>query len=179
MRVSRHTIAVGLVAAAMAACSSAPSEPPGGADDGGGGSSSGPATSIAPMVSPAGDAGGNSGGGTGQIHIDIGGPAQSTVDLPFFSFGSRFDGDVAGVQLNFTSEGATGIASITGVSDSFVIGYVGDDLSANAQTCTLTDWTIGTTSASGSFDCTEGFGTTPDGTYLSDITMKGSFEANQ
>ena len=106
---------------------------------------------------------------------------QTTVDLPFFAFGSQFAGEQAGVQLNFATDGGPGIASITGVEGAdYVIGYVGDEGSANAQTCTLTDpWTIDATSASGSFDCTGGFGTTPDGTYLTGITMTGSFEASQ
>lgn len=180
MQLSRHTLAIGLVAAVLAACSSSPAGAPGADEGGDGGSSSGPAVSSAPVDPAPGGDGGNTGGGTGQIHIDIGGPVQTTVDLPFFAFGSRFDGDDAGVQLNFATDGGPGIASITGVPGAaYVFGYVGDEVSANAQTCELTDWTLDATTASGSFDCTDGFGTTLDGTYLTGITMKGSFEASQ
>lgn len=179
MRVTRSLIAGGLVAALMAACSGSPNEVPDGTD-GGAGSSNGPAVSVAPVSVAPGDAGANTGGGTGQIHIEIGGPAQATVDLPFFSFGSRFDGDVAGVNLNFATDARPGIATITGVADgTYIIGYVGDEGGFNAQTCELVDWSIGTSSGAGSFDCTEGYATMPDGSYLTGITMTGSFQAGQ
>lgn len=176
MRPSRSIVAVVSMAVMLVACSGTPAATPGESDDDGGGGSA----TIAPIETTSGGDTGNSGGGSGQIHIDIGGPLQVTVDLPFFSFGSRFEGDVAGVQLNFATDGGSGIASITGVPGSApVIGYVGDEGSANVQTCQLTDWTIGATSASGSFDCTDGFGTLPDGTYLTGITMQGSSVASQ
>jgi hypothetical protein len=168
-----------LLPAIAVACSGAADATQGGGD----GSTSAPGATTTTAESPpadggSGSGGDNTGGGSGQIHIEIGGPVQATVDQPFFAFGSRFDGSEAGVQLNFTSEGAVGIASITGVNGTYVIGYAGDDVAANAQTCELTDWNIGDSSASGSFDCTDGFGTAPDGTYLTGITMQGSFEAS-
>ena len=48
---------------------------------------------------------------------------------------------------------------------------------ADAQECTTSNWNIGTTSGSGSFDCTGGFATKADGTYVTGVTIKGSFEA--
>jgi hypothetical protein len=180
MRVSRLTVAVGLVAAVMAACSGAPAGTQGADDGEGEGTASEPVVSLAPVDPAPGGDDGNTGGGTGQIHIDIGGPASLTVDLPFFSFGSRFEGDAAGVQLNFATDGGPGIATISSVSDGvFIIGYVGDEGAFSAQTCTLTDWALDASSGSGSFDCTGGFATTMEGAYLADITMKGTFEAVQ
>lgn len=180
MRVLRSAFAALFLLAFVAACSSAP----GTTQDRGDGSTDAPEAPTTPIESAPGDpgggdpGGGNSGGGSGQIHIEIGGPVQATVDEPFFAIGSRFDGTEAGVQLNFTSEGSAGIGSIMGVNGTYVIGYVSDEVAASAQDCELTDWNIGDSSASGSFDCSEGYGTAPDGTYLTGITMQGSFEAS-
>ncbi len=178
MRALRSAVAALLPLAFVAACSSAPAATPDLAD----GATDAPAPPT-PIESTPGDGGGDpgggdTGGGSGQIHIEIGGPVQATVDEPFFAIGSRFDGTEAGVQLNFTSDGGAGIASITGVNGTYVIGYASDDVAANAQDCDLTDWNIGESSASGSFDCSDGYGTAPDGTYLTEITMQGSFEAS-
>lgn len=178
MRVLRSAVTALLLLAFVAACSSAP----GTTQDRGDGSTDAPEAPTTPIEATPGNGGGdpgggNTGGGSGQIHIEIGGPVQATVDEPFFAIGSRFDGSEAGVQLNFTSEGSAGIGSITGVNGTYVIGYVSDEVAANAQDCELTDWNIGDSSASGSFDCSDGYGTAPDGTYLTGITMQGSFEA--
>lgn len=126
--------------------------------------------------SGGGGGGGGTGGGTGQIHIEIGGPVEATVDEPFFAIGSRFGGP-AGIQLNFTKDGSAGLAGITGVADTWTITWLSEEFTANAVECTLTNWNIGETSGSGSFDCKNGFATTPSNAYMTGVTMKGSFEA--
>ncbi len=102
---------------------------------------------------------------------------QETVDQPFFAIGSRFGGE-AGTALNFTSGEGSGIAAINEVNGTVVVSWVTEELGANSQSCTLSNWNIGATSGSGSFDCVDGFATKSDGTFLSGITMKGSFEAS-
>jgi hypothetical protein len=146
---------------------------PGAATDGGGG---GEATPGAQPTDAGPGGGGGTGGGTGRIQMEIGGPVHITVDEPFFAIGSRFGGE-AGTSLNFTDEGAEGIASIGVINDLVVISWADETLVANSQECKLSNWNIGTASGSGSFDCTGGVGTNASGTYLQGITMKGSFEA--
>ena len=175
MQVLRSRLSIALIAGLSVACSGAPAATQA---PGGGGATPGPqATSGGQATSPP-DGGGGTGGGSGQIHIEIGCPVQMTVDAPFFAIGSRFDGP-AGVALNFTAPGSDAIAAVTGVSDVWVISYVSAEIGANAQECQLSNWNIGATSGSGSFDCTDGFATKMDGTFLSGITMKGSFQASQ
>jgi hypothetical protein len=178
-----HRLLIPLTALSLAlgACGGGTAtEPPGGATtQPGGGTEATPAPQT--TTDPGGGGpGGNPGGGSGQIHIEIGGGGLDvTVDEPFFTIGSRFGGD-AGTALNFTHEGASGIASIGEVNGVVVISYVSEEMAANAQDCQLSNWNIGATSGSGSFDCKEGFATkTADGSFVSGVTMKGSFEANQ
>jgi hypothetical protein len=104
------------------------------------------------------------------------------VDLPFFAIGSRFGG-AAGVALNFTAEGGSAIASITSpgstTSDTWTISLVNDTLNANASECQLSNWNIGATSASGTFDCKNGFAIKVlGGAYVNGVTMKGNFTAS-
>jgi hypothetical protein len=173
MQVLRSRLFIALIAALAVACSGAPSPTQA---PGGGGNTTGPlATPGGQVATPPG---GGTGGGTGQIHIEIGGPVQMTVDAPFFSVGSRFGGP-AGVALNFTTPGSEAIASVTGINETWVVSYASAELAANSQSCQLSNWNIGATSGAGSFDCRDGFATKTDGTFLSGITMKGSFQAGQ
>ena len=134
-------------------------------------------------TSGGGGGGGGNGGGTGTLHLEVGGPIQQTLDLPFFSIGSRFGG-AAGVALNFTKEGDDAIATISSpgstTSDTWTISLISSLMNANATECQLSSWTIGATSASGSFDCKNGFAIkTADASYLTGVTMKGNFTASQ
>jgi hypothetical protein len=176
-----RSVAIGMISALLLGCGGVPAgtqAPAGATTNTGGGGATAPATTVAPGATTSGGGNGNTGGGSGQIHLEIGGPIQMTVDQPFFAFGSRFGGP-AGLALNFTTEGADGLATVTGVNDQIVIGYVSEELGASATTCTVSNWNIGATSGSGSFDCSEGFATKMDGTFLPGLTMKGSFEASQ
>ena len=178
----RRTASIGMVLAfALAACNDgAATQGPGGGTANPGGATTNPGGATTPPATqgPVATVSGNTGGGSGQIHIEIGGPMQETVDQPFFSIGSRFGG-VAGTALQFTSEGADGIATISEVNGLVVVSWVDSEVGANSQSCTLSNWNIGTTSGSGSFDCKDGFATKMDGTFLSGVTMKGSFQASQ
>jgi hypothetical protein len=175
MQVQRSWLAIALIAGSAVACSGTPAATQG---PGGGGATPAPQATPGGQATSPPDGSGGTGGGSGQIHIEIGGPIQMTVDEPFLLIGSRFTGP-AGVALNFTTPGSTAIAAVTGVNETWVISYVSDQLGANSQSCQLSNWNIGATSGSGSFDCKDGFATKMDGTFLSGITMKGSFEASQ
>jgi hypothetical protein len=112
------------------------------------------------------------------MHIEISGPVQKTGDYPFFSVGSRFSGG-AGTQLNFTSAEGDGYAAVTGIGDVWTVGYAGTDLVVNSATCTRSNWTVNAASASGTFECKDGFGAKADGTALQGVNIKGNFTANQ
>jgi hypothetical protein len=166
-------------AAVLAACGGAgsPTQAPGGGQATAG---SGPTAIPATTQPGGGGGGGNTGGGSGQIHIDIDGPVKATVDQPFFAFGSRWSGDIAGVALNFTGENAAGVASIASVSDKWLVSWTSEEMSVSSQSCELSNWNVGATSGSGSFDCKDGVGVkVADGSYLTGVTMKGSFQASK
>ena len=183
MRVPR-SLGVGLaMVVVVTACGGAP-----GATQGQGAATQGPvgatvdpgpggATAAPEATTDPGPGGPGLGGGSGQIHIEIGGPLQETVDMPFFAIGSRFGGE-AGTALNFTTGEGGGIAAINEVNGIVVVSWVTEELGANAQDCQLSNWTIGATSGSGSFDCSNGFATKVDGSFLSGITMRGTFQAS-
>ena len=116
-------------------------------------------------------------GGAGPIHIEIGGPLPRRVDIPSSRSPCRFGGE-AGTALNFTTGEGGGIAAINEVNGIVVVSWVTEELGANAQDCQLSNWTIGATSGSGSFDCSNGFATKVDGSFLSGITMRGTFQAS-
>lgn len=166
----------------VAACGGGPAatQGPGAATQGPGAATQGPGGgTVDPGAGATTDPGGRpvDGGGSGQIHIELGGPIQESVDQPFFAVGSRFGGQ-AGTALNFTTADGTGIAAINEVNGVVIVSWVTDDAGYNSSTCTTSNWNIGATSGSGEFDCTDGFGTKTDGTFLSGITMKGSFQAS-
>jgi hypothetical protein len=176
------------MASVLLACGGSPTQAPAATQPGGGGGGGAATDSPVDMPTEAppatqaggggGGGGGSTGGGTGRIRMEIGGPVSATVDEPFFAIGSRFGGQ-AGVQLNFTVDGSGGLAGITGIEDQWTITWLSEEFTANAVECTLTDWNFGESSASGKFDCKNGFATTPDNSYMTGVTMKGSFEAAQ
>ncbi len=177
MHVLRSALMVAALATLVVACGG--TTPPATQGPDGGGDTPAPQATEGPIATQPGGNGGNIGGGSGEIHIEVRGPVEATNDVPFFANGSRFSGDVAGVQLNFTTELSDVIIGITGVQDTWVISYGSETILANAATCERTNWNIGATSASGSFECTQVYATTPDGTGLEGVTFRGSFTASQ
>lgn len=184
MQVPRSIVAISLLGLIVAACGGGPAaatQAPGGGSatqapgDGGGTATQAP---VATLGGPGGG-GGNGGGGSGTMHIEVSGPVQAAGDFAFFSIGSRFGGD-AGTQLNFTNGEGSAIAGVSGVGDTWIITLTSETMTANSQTCELKDWNIGATSASGSFDCKDGFGVTiADSGYHTGVNLKGNFTANQ
>lgn len=174
MQLRQSVVAITLFGAVLAACGGTPgpTQAPGG----------GPTQAPGPgeATQPPGGNGGNPGGGTGTVHVEIGGDGLNAGgDYPFFAIGSRFSGEVAGVALNFTSDGADAIVTISSSDeDTWVISYISEALAANATECQLRNWNVGTSSATGSFDCKNGFASeTATGAYHQGVTMKGSFSA--
>ena len=173
MHLRRSFIAIPLLGLALAACGGSPTatQAPGGQ----------PTQAPGPggATQPPGGNGGNTGGGTGTMHLEISGPVTGGGDYPFFAVGSRFSGEPAGVNLTFTSDTANGIASVSSADGTtWTISFIGEELAANAIDCQLSNWNIGTSSATGAFDCKEGFATeTATGAYHQGVLMKGTFNA--
>jgi hypothetical protein len=164
-----------LFGAMVAACGSTP-----GATQGPGGG--GPTQAPGPGGATQPPGGGVPGAalGTGTVHLEIGGDGlHAGGDYPFFAIGSRFSGEVAGVALNFTSDSADGLVTVSSPDEqTWVISFIGEALTANATECQLSNWNIGTSTATGTFDCKNGFASeTATGAYHQGVTMKGNFTA--
>ena len=121
------------------------------------------------------------GGGTGAygtVHIEISGPVSKTADYDFVPAGSLFGG-AQGSSLSFTNSTAVEIVSILVAADgTVVLSYGGQDFSAPGATCTTSNWNVGASSASGSFDCDASLVITAAGAQLTGGKIKGSFTAH-
>lgn len=184
MQVSRSVIALALVGALAGACGGTPAtQGPGGGDPTTGpGATQGSGPGATQGSGPGATQGGGGGGGAGdtshgKVHIEITGPVTKTADYGFVPAGSIFGGD-QGSSLNFTNEGTNEIVSIVISADGKVlVSYGTQEFSAPAAECTTSNWSIGTTSASGSFDCTAALVVLESGAMVQDGKIKGNFEA--
>ena len=114
----------------------------------------------------------------GKVHVEVSGPVNKSGDYGFVPAGSLFGGP-QGSSLNFTIEGSNEIVSILASTDGKVIvSYGGGDFSMPAAECTTSNWNLGTTSASGSFDCTAAFVIMASGATVQGGTIKGTFDAH-
>jgi len=114
----------------------------------------------------------------GKVHVEISGPVNKSADYGFIPAGSLFGG-AQGSSLNFTIDGSNEIVSILDSTDGKVIvSYGGTDFSMPAAECTTSNWNIGQTSASGSFECTAAFVIMASGATVQGGTIKGSFDAH-
>ena len=183
MRPRLLTLTAG-VAIVLAACSSgSPTQAPGAATqapgqtaDGGGGG----ATDVPAATSDSGGGGGGGGGGSanGSVQFEISGPESRSGDFGFVPAGSLFGG-AQGSSLSFANPEATEIVSILISADgSVVVSYGGLEFSAPGATCKTSNWNIGASSASGSFDCDASLIITAAGAQLTGGKIKGSFTAH-
>lgn len=179
MQVSRSVIAIALVGMLATACASTPATP----GPGGGNPTAGP--DATQDTGPGATQGGGGGGGGkpagwdqyGKVHIEISGPVQKSADYGFIPAGSLFGGD-AGSSFNFTNDGSNEIVSILiGQDGKVIVSYGGEDFAAPAAECTTSNWNIGSTSASGAFDCAAALVIMASGATLQGATIKGSFDA--
>ena len=180
---------VALLALILGACSGnagATQQPAGAtANTGGGGTATEqPAGTEQPAATEAG--GGGTGSGNkpagwdrfGKVHVEMGGPVQKTVELGFVPAGSLFGG-AQGSSLNFTIDGTNEVVSIlVGPDNKVVISYGGPEFSMPGTECTTSNWNMGATSGSGSFDCKAAIVILGSGASVTNGTLKGSFDAH-
>lgn len=186
MSVRRMFVGLLLVAFIAACGGGSPTPAPAGATQnpaatadggGGGGATDGPDATQ-------GGGGGGGGDGTvnaanGKVHIEISGPVSKTAEYGFIPAASVFGG-AQGSALNFSNEGAQAVVSILISADgSVVVSYSTDEFQAPASECTTSNWNVGDTSASGSFDCTSAIVIMANGTTTQNAKLKGNFEARK
>lgn len=182
MLVRKPFAGVLVLALAAAACGgSGATQTPAGATqqpaattDGGGGGAT---------QAPAGTQTGGGGGGSidttyGKVHIEISGPITKSGDYGFIPAGSLFGG-TQGSSLNFTNDATNEIVSIViSAEGTVVVSYGSTDMSVPAAECTTSNWNIGTTNASGSFDCNAALAVTASGAMVQGVKLKGNFDAH-
>ena len=162
MQLPRSFLAVALVGLLAAACGGA-------------------TATQAPAGATQNPGGGGGGGGDttyGKVHIEISGPVTKNADYGFIPAGSLFGGDQGSV-LNFSGGDNNEVVSILISPDQpVVVSYAGPDFQAAGATCTTTNWNVGTSSGSGSFECAAPMVILGSGGTATDARIKGSFDAH-
>jgi hypothetical protein len=180
MQIPKAMSWLALLALVFAACSGGAgvTQQPGTATQGTGGGR-GTATEVPAGTEPAAGGGGGKQAGWdqyGKVHIEISGPVQKSADYGFIPAGSVFGG-AQGSSLNFTIEGTNEIvALLIGADGKLIVSYGGPDFTAPAAECTTSNWNIGATSGSGSFDCSAVI--LASGAQVTGATIKGTFDAH-
>ena len=185
MQLPRSFLAVALVGLLAAACGGASAtQGPAGATQnpggGGGEATDGPGGGEATQ-NPGGGGGGAGGGDAtyGKVHIEISGPVTKNADFGFIPAGSMFGGDQGSV-LNFAGGDNSEVVSILVSPDQpVVVSYAGTDFQAAGATCTTTNWNVGASSASGSFECDAPIVIMASGGTATGAKIKGSFDAHK
>jgi hypothetical protein len=188
MQRSRSIVAIALVSVLAAACGgSSATQALGGATQGPGAATQNPGgggggATEAPAATQSGGGGGGGGGvntANGKIHIELRGPIEKTVDLGFVPAASIFGSSGQVSSLNFSNDATNAIATVTVSAEGAVlVTYGAEDVSVPGAQCTTSNWNIGATSASGSFDCNAALAMTPSGALVQGVTMKGTFDAH-
>jgi hypothetical protein len=169
---------------AVVACGGGgPTQAPGGATTnpggGGGTATEGPQATDVPGATLAGGGGSKPAGWDqyGKVHIELTGPAEKSGDYGFIPAGSFFGG-AQGSSLNFTNEGSNEIVSIlVSAEGKVIVSYGTVDVSVPGAECTTSNWNIGATTASGSFDCQAGLVIMSSGATLTGGHLIGTFDA--
>jgi hypothetical protein len=185
MKASRSIGTLAIVAALLSACSggAGPTQQPAGATagTGGGTATENPQATDQPVATTAGGGGGGNPAGWdryGKVHVEMSGPVSKTVELGFIPAGSVFGG-AQGSSLSFANEGQNEVVSILiGPDNKIVISYGGVEFSMPGTECTTSNWNIGATSGSGSFDCKAALVIMASGASVTNGTLKGNFDAH-
>ena len=183
MKFHRSLLTIAALPLALTACGGgAATQAPGGAttNPGGGG---GAATDVPQVTAPvATPSGGGGGGGSnlanGQAHFEITGGHTKSGDLGFLPIASVFGG-MDQTLLNFTTldPNATETLSVTIADGAVAVIYASMDITVTGGECTTSNFNVGATTASGSFECTQTYAVTISGGAIEGVVLKGSFEA--
>ena len=184
MQLVKQLGAVVLVGAVIAACGgNAPTQAPGATQGGGGG---GGATAGPAETDNNGGNGGNGGdGGTigfqnGKVTFTATGPVAAQGEYGFIPAASMFGGS-AGSIFNFASSANSDaiLLNISVTDGSVTVSLTGATIGQiPGSTCTTSDWNVGSTSASGKFDCKSVLSISASGAVLGGSSIKGEFSAH-
>jgi hypothetical protein len=184
MRSTRTMAAVALAAVLLGGCSGGgPTQAP---DTGSNGGVTATDVPVATDVPPATQSSGGGAGGTkpagwdqyGSVHVEFGGPVDKTADYGFMPAGSVFGG-AQGSALSFALTDINEIVSVViGADGTVLVSYLGTDFQMPAASCTTSNWDVGATNASGSFECTAEITILASGAAVPGGTVKGTFEAH-
>lgn len=183
MQVVRSLGAAAVLGVIVAACGgNAPTQAPGATQSGGGGGGGG-ATQQPAATEDNGGNGGN--GGTigfqnGKVKFTATGPVAAEGEYGFIPAASMFGGS-AGSIFNFASS-ADSDATLLNISvnadGSVTVSLTGATVGQiPGSTCTTSDWNIGSTSASGKFDCKSALSISASGAVVEGSIIKGEFTA--
>lgn len=169
----------------VAACGGNAATQAPGATQGGGGATQQPAATTDTGPGATEDGGGN-GGGTigfqyGKVKFTATGPVAAEGEYGFLPSASMFGGS-AGSIFNFASsaESDAKLLNISVNSDgSVTVSLTGASIGQiPGSTCTTSDWNVGSTSASGKFDCKSALSISASGAVLEGSSIKGEFTAH-
>jgi hypothetical protein len=178
----REGLAILALAGAIAACSGSG---PGSTD---GNDNGGPTAQPQPTSNDGGpDNGGPDNGGPGnpdftygKVTFEVSGPIEVNAEYGFVPPASLFGGP-AGSSLNFTDNidsAASLLTIIVSQDGTVVVSFTGPSGTIPAASCETSNWDIGTTSGSGSFDCTAQFTMMPSGATVQGGRITGTFNAH-
>ena len=172
MQVLRAGLALVVVALMAAACSGSPA----GATPGGGGVTAGPQA-----TQPGGGDGGKPAGwdANGKAHFEISGSVSKSGDLGFVPAASIFTGTTGPTSLAFTIDDTQEVLTIAITQGQLVVSYGDNEMAASGIQCTSSDLRLDATSGSGSFDCPQMAIIKSDGSTVTDVRMRGTFDARK
>ena len=181
---------LGTTALLLSACGSAatPTQPAGAGSTSGAqptGNGGNVATEPVATDQPAATQAGNGGGDGkspgwdqyGKVHVDMAGPVTKSADYGFVPAGSLFGG-AQGSSLNFSNGNDEIVSILIGADNKVIVSYGGQDFSMPGAECTTSNWNVGATSASGSFDCKAAITILASGASAQNGTIKGTFDAH-
>jgi len=169
MQVLRAGLALVIVSVLAVGCSGAPA----GATPG-------------PQSTPGGAATSGGGGGrpagwdaNGKAHFEISGSINKSGDLGFVPAASIFTGTTGPTSLAFTIDDTQEVLTIAITQGQIAVSYGDNEMAASGIQCTSSDLRIDATSGSGSFDCPQMAIIKSDGSTVTDVRMRGTFDARK
>ncbi|MBI2781415.1 MAG: hypothetical protein HYX55_06440 [Chloroflexi bacterium] len=149
---------------------------------GGGGGGGGGGATQQPAATQAGGGGGSGSKPAGwdqygKASYEISAPISLSGELGFIPAGSVFGGDQAS-SLSFSYDGASAVLSLGFTQGKLSVSFGSEAGTVVGTNCTTSNLNIGSSSASGSFDCQDVLAIMVSGAQVANVTMKGTFNGH-
>lgn len=180
MQVSRSIVAIALVGVVAVACGgSGATQAPGGATQAPGATQGGGGATNQPQATQGGGDGTKPAGWDqyGKVSYEISAPVSLSGELGFLPVASVFGGD-QGSTLSFSYLGGSTVLSISFTQGKVAISFGSEAGTVIGTDCTTSNLNIGSSSASGSFECTQVVAMMASGGQVTNVTMKGNFNGH-